>query len=82
MKMSKRYAKIGMTPDELDAALAQSYEDEIDSESDETQKELNEPETDATRFIVHPELQGLVCKSRRGAVASLRVSLRVWSMYT
>lgn len=70
-----------MTPDELDAAMAESYDNEIDSDSDETKKALNEPETNATRFIVHPELNGLVCKRQRGAVATLRVSSKVWSMF-
>lgn len=65
-----------MSEKEQDEALSQLYENETDSESDETNVELAKNGRDA-RYVEIDELNGLVCKRGRGAVASLRVSREV-----
>lgn len=66
-----------MSWDEVKTAMDEEFENEIDSDSEETKTELLKGISQESKFIAHPELKGLVCKRKSGAVATLRVSMEV-----
>ena len=67
----------GLSIKEYTALLEKDYEEQIDSDTDETVAELGKPVDDDAKFILMGPLDGMVHKRQRTSVASLRVSKKV-----
>jgi hypothetical protein len=60
---------------EFAAELQKSFENEIDSDSDETKAELKN--TSDPKYVEIADLNGLVCKRGRECIAKIRVPKKV-----
>jgi hypothetical protein len=74
--MPRCYGRTGLGADKVAAEIEKLFDNEVDSDSDETIAELNKQTSDP-KYVKIDALDGLVCKRGYGSVATLRVSRAV-----